>query len=101
MKKFTRIFIRPHTEVDFYQPSKEFLDHMQTTYIDTGKCLKLRERSYKDANELVLELISEWTDESDPNWAITDSVWAEELEKEIQYNKDCEILLLDKSLVNE
>lgn len=98
MKKFTRIFIRPHTEVEFYQPRQSFLDHMQATYIDTGKCTKFREVNYKDDNKLVIEYISEWTDDSDLNWATTDSVWAAESALELEWNAACEILLLDKQL---
>lgn len=97
MKSFTRVFIRPHNEVDFYQPSKEFLDHIQKEYIDTGKCLKFREATFKDENELILKLTSEWANGVDFSEIMNnDTSWKEEVKKELDYNKSCEIILLDK-----
>jgi hypothetical protein len=96
MKRFTRIFIRPHTEVDFYQPRQEFLDFINETYIKTGKCIKFREASYKDANQLVLELTSEWIDDVNNEIELTKDEWIIESRRELEYNETCEIILIEK-----
>jgi hypothetical protein len=98
MKRFTRVFIRPHTEVDFYKPSDTFLQHIQDTYIATGKCTKFREATFKDQGKLVLELVSEWDDEISESIADNDPVWAANYAIELEYNTACEIILAHKEL---
>lgn len=97
MKRFTRVFLRPHNEVDFYQPQESFLNHIKATYIDTGKCTKWRETSFKDANGLTIQYISEWTDDIDLSIATEDPVWAAERAREEEYNTACEIVCLEKT----
>lgn len=96
MKRFTRVFIRPHTEVDFYKPSDAFLQHIQDAYISTGKCTKFREATFKDQGKLVLELVSEWSDEILEDIVENDKMWANVIAEELEYNMACEIVLAHK-----
>ena len=98
MIRFTRIFIRPHADIDFYNPGDDFLKHVKETYIDTGMCTKFREKSFKDSGNLVLELVSEWSADIDETITENDDIWAKEIVKENEYNQACEIILAHKDL---
>ena len=109
-KIFKRTFIRPHEDVDFWSVPDDLKAHMQTTYIDTGKCLKFRELSLTDSSGLVCEIVSEWTDEaiaeilngaeslSHEVLEAADPFWAGFLAQEIEYNEACEIVNLRREL---
>lgn len=102
---FKRTFIRPYEDVDFWQPPAAFVEHMKTTYIDTGKCIRFREVTLTDSSGLVCEVVSEWTDEAIAELlggqtltpevlAEADPLWAGFLQEEIEYNAACEIVNL-------
>jgi len=97
MKRYTRVFIRPHNEVEFYTPQASFMSHIQSTYIDTGKCTKFREATWKDEDQLVIQLVSEWSDDMTIEQAEGDAVWSAERDRELEYNTACEIICLERT----
>lgn len=105
MKRLTRTFVRPHTEIPFYVPRQEFVDHVTTTYVDTGKCTKFREKSYLDDDALVLQLVSEWDESMCEENTIeelfaNDSMWNEERALEDEWNVACEIVCITKEITD-
>lgn len=103
---FKRTFIRPYEDIEFWSAPEEFVAHMKTNYIDTGKCIRFRDVTLTDSSGLVAEIVSEWTDEAvaeilngeetltpevleafDPTWASYRAV-------ETSYNEECEIVNL-------
>lgn len=56
----TRVYMRPSTDVQFYQESQEFLDMVNTSYIETGKISEFRKRTFLDTDKLMLEIRSVW-----------------------------------------
>lgn len=91
---FTKKFVRPSVDVDWYTPSEEFMSHVQTTYIDTGKCIRFREKSL-DETGCVITILSEWADDIDINAVLSDPVWEAEKDKEVSWNEGSEILMLE------
>ena len=100
MKTYTRTFMRPHTEADWYNPSAAFSAWIQENYIDTGICTKFREATFADSSKLVMTLASSWSDDADLVSIHSRSEWADELALEIEHNDAWEIILLNKDLVN-
>ena len=98
MKRFTRQFIRPHTDVDFYSPRQAFLDQIQTVGIDSGLCTKFREASFLDDSELVIQYVSEWADSVDLEEIASHDWWTEETARELEYNAACEIVCISRSM---
>jgi len=98
MKRFTRQFIRPHTEVEFYAPQQSFLDHIQEIAIDTGLCTKFREASFLDDSKLVIQYVSEWVDSVDLNDVTNDAEWMAEQARELEYNTACEIVCISRTM---
>lgn len=107
---FRRTFIRPHEDIDFWSVPAALQAHMQTTYIDTGKCLRFREMTLTDSTGLVCDIVSEWTDDAitellGDNTELTqevltavDATWAGYLDEELEYNEACEIVNLSREL---
>ena len=100
MKSYTRTFMRPHTEAEWYKPSATFLAWIQENYIDTGICTKFREMTYTDSSKLVMVLESNWNDDTDVANIASQAEWANELALEIEHNTAWEIILLNKDLVS-
>jgi len=100
MIKFTRTFMRPHTEAEWYTPSAAFSAWIQENYINTGLCTKFREMTYADSSKLVMTLESNWSDDTDLASIASQSEWADELALEIEHNTAWEIILLNKDLIN-
>lgn len=100
MKTYTRTFMRPHTEAEWYTPSATFLAWIQENYIDTGLCTKFREATFADFSKLVTTLTSSWSDDADLASIVSRSEWADELALEIEHNTGWEIILLDKDSIN-
>ena len=91
---FTKKFVRPSTDTDWYTPSAEFMSHIQTTYIDTGKCIRFREKTL-DETGCVITILSEWVDGTDIDAVMADPIWVTEKDREIAWNEGSEILLLE------
>ena len=100
MKTFTRTFMRPHTEAEWYTPSATFLAWVRETYIDTGLCTKFREATFADSSKLIITLESSWSDDADLVSIQSRSELANELALEIEHNTAWEIILLNKDPVN-
>jgi len=100
MKTFTRTFMRPHTEAEWYTPSATFLAWIQENYIDTGICTKFREATFADSSKLVTTLTSSWSDDVDVANIASQAEWANELALEIEHNTAWEIILLNKDSIN-
>lgn len=103
MKRLTRTFVRPHNDIPFYVARQEFIDHVQTTYIDSGKCTKFREETYLDEDNLVLTLVSEWDETKCEENTVeelfaNDSVWQAERDLEQEWNDACEIVCITKEI---
>lgn len=103
MKRLTRTFVRPHTEIPFYVPRQEFMDHIQSTYVDPGKCTKFREKTYLDDDNLVMTLVSEWDETKCVESSIeelfeNDVLWGAERDLESEWNIACEIVCITKEL---
>jgi hypothetical protein len=100
MKTFTRTFLRPHTDAEWYTPTATFRAWIQENYIDTGLCTKFREATYSDTNKLVMTLESAWSDDADLLNILQQPEWAVELALEIEHNISWEIILLNKDEIN-
>jgi hypothetical protein len=100
MKIFTRTFLRPHIDAEWYTPTAAFRARIQENYIDTGLCTKFREATYSDTNKLVMTLESNWSDEADLPNILQRPEWAAELALEIDHNIAWEIVLLNKDNVS-
>jgi hypothetical protein len=100
MKTYTRTFLRPHTDAEWYTPSATFRAWVQENYIDTGLCIKFRELTYSDTNKLVMTLESSWSDDADLVSIHSRPKWAEELALEMDHNNAWEISLLHKDEIN-
>jgi hypothetical protein len=100
MKIFTRTFLRPHTDAEWYTPRESFRAWVQENYIDTGLCIKFREVTYSDTNKLVMTLESQWSDDADLVSIYNQPEWAEELALEIEHHTVWEITLLNKDPIS-
>jgi hypothetical protein len=60
VQTWNRIYIRPNTDVQFYEDPEEFTQYMITTYVETGKCLVFRKQTFLDDDKLKLQLESVW-----------------------------------------
>ena len=100
MKTFTRTFMRPHSEAEWYKPSAKFSAWIQKNYIDTGLCTKFREATFVDSNKLVMTLESQWSDDADLVSIHDQPEWTNELALEIEHNIAWEIVLLNKDSIN-
>jgi hypothetical protein len=94
-KEYIKQFLRSSTAINFYSESVEFLNHVNTTYINTGKCVAFRERSYFDNEQLVLITKSVWSSEESLAEFLADSVAVADMEKLVAYNIQHKIRLLD------
>jgi hypothetical protein len=94
-KEYIKQLLRDSTKTNFYEESSDFLDYVKTNYIDTGKCLKFRERSFFDNEELVLVITSVWRDAESWNEFVEDPMLVIDTEKLISYNIKHKIKLLD------
>jgi hypothetical protein len=94
MKTFTRTFLRPYEDAEWYVPSAAFLAWIQENYIDTGLCTKFREATYSDTNKLVMTLESIWSDDADLSTISQRPEWLDELVLEIEHNTAWQIELL-------
>jgi hypothetical protein len=60
----SRVYMRPSTNIEFYQERQEFLDMVNTTYVATGRISEFRRRTFLDPNKLILEIRTTWADPS-------------------------------------
>lgn len=58
----TRVYMRPSTDVQFYQESQDFLDMVNDSYIATGRISEFRRKTFLDPNRLILEIRTVWID---------------------------------------
>lgn len=63
-RTFNRLYVRPSTDVEFYQDSEEFTQYMVSTYVDTGKCLQFRKQTFLDDAQLKLQIESIWLNDT-------------------------------------
>lgn len=98
MRKYTRTFMRPHTEAEWYTPTAAFTAWVKENYIDTGMCTQFRKIT--DSNKLVMVLESEWNDAVDLVNIASQAEWFDELELEIEHNTAWEIKILHKDTIN-
>lgn len=94
---FTRVFVRPTTEYDWYQSSDDFKKTIQEKYIDTGLCLKFRERTYNDDSKLVVTETTEWSDDADLKIIRQDPIWLDDMAYMNAYYDYVGIILLEKT----
>jgi hypothetical protein len=94
-QEYIKQHLRDSTDTDFYHESEDFLNYVKINYIDTGKCLIFRERSFFDDEELVLISRSVWRDDECSQEFINDPMTAIDVENSIAYNTDHKIKLLD------
>lgn len=96
---FTRSFIRPHKEVEFYNMTDAFKAHIQRTYIDTGVCIRFRDVSYESVHRSIIIIESEWDTAHTlfhSDLVASDPLWMAENVLELEYNAATEITLLHK-----
>jgi hypothetical protein len=94
-KEYIKQLLRDSKAVKFCEESSDFLDYVKTNYIDTGKCLKFRERSFFDDEELVLIITSVWKDDNSYGEFLEDPMLVVDTERLISYNIQHKIRLLD------
>jgi len=93
--RYIKQFVRSSKEVEFYADSPDFLQHVTDNYIKTGKCLKFREATFFDDEELVISQTSLWVSQEIFQEFANDPMLAVEIEKLISYNQEHKIRLLD------
>ena len=91
---FSKKFVLPSVEVDWYEPSADFLAYVKEKWIDTGICTSFRTKTL-DETQCILTITSEWDDSHDLDTILKDPKWEEEKDKEVAWNEGCEILLLE------
>lgn len=91
---FTRTYSRKNTDIDFYSESRELMNYMKTTYIDTNLCEAFREKRFLDNGELILEVKTVWlSKEAMEEGRIADLV-VSDYQNNTKYNQEFGISLL-------
>ncbi len=94
--KYSKTFMRPHTDAEWYTPSDEFKAWIKTNYIDTGLCTEWRAMEYTDSSELVMKITSTFVDDSgiDLEAEVLKQEWVDNLTSEKEWNEAWEIVCL-------
>jgi hypothetical protein len=91
---FKKIFFRPSNEIEFYVEPQSFLDHVTSMYINTGKCIRFREKSLIDADLSVQLVESEWVDRQGYDEFLSDPLSIANKELIIAHNQEVGIMLV-------
>lgn len=92
---FRKVFFRPSNESEFYSEPSNFLNHVKTKYIDTGKCTRFREKSYLTEDFSVQIVESEWVNQEAYDEYLIDPMSLTDKEQAISYNRDNNIMLIE------
>ena len=95
--KYSKTFMRPHTDAEWYTPSDEFKAWVKKTYIDTGLLTEWRKREYTDSSELVMKETSTYVDGlgTDLEAEVLKQPWVDNLKAEKAWNEAWEIVCLN------
>jgi len=92
---FKKVFFRPMDETNFYSEPQEFLDYVKETYIDTGKCVTFREKTFLADDGSIQVVKSEWTDQAGYDQFILDTNAISDSKNIVAYNKENGIMLVE------
>ena len=100
MAIYSKTFMRPHTDAEWYTPSDEFKAWSKSDYLDTGKCLSWRVMEYTDSSQLVMKIKSTWADDKglDLEEEMAKDQWQNNLTAEKEWNEAWEIVCLNHGL---
>lgn len=95
--KYSKTFMRPHTDAEWYTPSAEFMAWVKENYIDTGLLFEWRVREYTDSSELVMKETSTYADDKgiDLEQEVLKQPWVDNLTAEKAWNEAWEIVCLN------
>ena len=92
--KYTRAYLRPDLDTQFYVTPQELIDFIKEKYVDTGLCLSFREETAIDDTGLVIEVISLWADQESSNQCKNEPLIQDDNLQRIEYNKSKRIGLV-------
>ena len=94
--RYSKTFMRPHTEADWYTPTDEFKAWIQTNYIDTNLCSEWRTMTYTDSSNLVMKITSVYADDAgvDLEAEMAKQEFVDNLAVEKEWNEAWEIVCL-------
>jgi hypothetical protein len=91
---FKKVFFRESNELEFYAESQSFLDHVTSMYINTGKCIRFREKSLITDDLSVQVVESEWADQQGYNEFLSDPLAIADKDLIVNHNRTVGILLV-------
>lgn len=92
---FKKVFFRQSNEIEFYVEPQSFLDHVTSTYINTGKCIRFREKSLI-TDDLSVQLVeSEWVDQQGYDEFLSDPLSIANKELIIAHNQEVGVMLIE------